>query len=48
MEIYKTRKEADTVRKTDPWHSSDELIVKVDGGYALMTSEEYRIWKSQK
>ncbi len=46
--IYKTRREADLVRKTDPWHRSDERIVKVDGGYVLMTEEEYRIWKMQK
>ena len=46
--IYKTRKEADEVRKTDPFHHSDERIVKVYGGYMLMTEEEYRIWKNQK
>jgi len=48
MTIYKTRNEADTVRKTDPWHSSDEVIVKVEGGYTLMTADEYQIWKGQK
>ena len=48
MEIYKTRKEADTVRKSDPWHTSEERIVKVTGGYALMTESEYQNWKNQK
>ena len=48
MEIYKTRYQADKVRKTDPWHSSDEKIVKVSGGYVLMTAEEYETWKKQK
>ena len=48
METYKTRKEADKVRKTDPWHNSSERIVKVEGGYALMTEKEYQTWKKQK
>jgi len=48
MEIYKTRYMADKVRKTDPYHSTSEIIVKVCGGYTLMTAEEYRIWKNQK
>lgn len=48
MEIYKTRKEANEVRKTDKWHSSDERIVKVCGGYVLMTEHEYQIWKSNR
>lgn len=46
-EIYKTRKEADEVRKTSPWHSSEERIVKVDGGYILLDEKDYRIWKGQ-
>lgn len=48
MEIYTTRYMADKVRKTSEWHNSDERIVKVDGGYVLMTEEQYRIWKGQK
>ena len=48
MTVYETRKEADEVRKTDPYHRSDERIVKVEGGYTLMTEEEYRVWKNQK
>lgn len=48
MEIYKTRYAADKARKTDPNHSSDERIVLVQGGYALMTEQQYQIWKKQK
>ncbi|MBQ1573546.1 MAG: hypothetical protein IIZ78_20680 [Clostridiales bacterium] len=48
MSIYETRKAADQARKTDPWHRSDERIVKVCGGYALMSEDEYRTWKNQK
>lgn len=48
MTVYETRKEADEVRKTDSYHRSDERIVKVEGGYTLMTEEEYRVWKNQK
>lgn len=48
MEIYKTRYQADKVRKTDPYHKSDERIVKVDGGYMLMDEKQYQEWKKQK
>lgn len=48
MEIYKTRYAADKVRKTDPNHSSEERIVLVQGGYALMTEQQYQVWKKQK
>lgn len=48
MEIYNTRYAADKVRKTDPYHNSTEKIVKVFGGYALMTLYEYNLWKKQK
>ena len=48
MEIYKNRYQADKARKTDPYHSSDERIVKVSGGYTLMTEHEYSIWKNQR
>lgn len=48
MKIYETRKAADQVRKKDPWHRSDERIVKVCGWYALMSEDEYETWKNQK
>lgn len=48
MEIYKTRYAADKVRKNDPNHSSAERIVLVQGGYTLMTEQQYQVWKAQK
>lgn len=26
----------------------DEVVVKVDGGYAIMSATEYRVWRNQK
>lgn len=46
--IFKTRYQADKVRKTDPFFNGAEKIIKVEGGYVLMDNEEYRIWKMQK
>ena len=45
--IYTTRYKAKKARETDPYYNGAEKIVKVDGGYALMTEEEYRVWKLQ-
>lgn len=42
MTIYKTRYAAHKVA------TSEEKTVKVNGGYAVMTAEEYRIWRLQK
>ena len=28
--------------------TGDEVVVKVDGGYTVMTASEYQIWKNQK
>lgn len=42
MKIYATRYQANKVRR------SDEIVVKVEGGYIIMTYEKYYIWKSQK
>ncbi len=47
METYTTRYQAEKVRRTDPYHNSTERIVKVTGGYALMTEKEYQVWKKQ-
>lgn len=46
--IYETRYKAEKEKKTNPWIRSDSVIVKVNGGYVIMTAEEYRIWKNQK
>lgn len=42
MYIYETRYQA---RKNK---TGDQIIVKVSGGYTLMTPEEYRVWRTQK
>ena len=42
MTIYKTRYAACKAA------TSEEKVVKIDGGYAVMTAEEYRIWRLQK
>lgn len=43
MIIYETRYKAEKARK-----KGEEVVVKVCGGYAVMTYEEYRVWKKQK
>jgi len=42
MTIYSTRYQANKAKRYG------EKVVKVCGGYALMTCEEYAIWKNQK
>ena len=42
MIIYPTRYQA---RKNA---TSGEVVVKVCGGYAVMTYDEYYVWKNQK
>ena len=42
MTIYKNRYQA---KKVSLAH---EVIVKVDGGYIIMSYEEYRYWKNNK
>ena len=42
MIVFDTKEEAKNNVK------SDEKIVKVDGGYAVMKFDEYRAWKNQK
>lgn len=33
---------------SSPYASSTDVVVKVDGGYTIMTSEEFSVWKRQK
>lgn len=40
--IYKNRYQATKDRK------GNEKIIKVCGGYKIMTPQEYKIWKKQK
>ena len=42
MTIYSTRYQAQKNKR------GDEKVVKVCGGYAVITQEEYHIWKNQK
>ena len=42
MTIYKTRYQAKKAAR------GGEMVVKVCGGYAVMTAEQYHIWKKQK
>ena len=42
MTIYTTRYAAYKAK------TSDEKVIKVCGGYVLMTADQYRIWKNQK
>ena len=43
MRHYDTRYQAEKARK-----KGEEIVVKVSGGYLVMTYAEYRIWKKQK
>lgn len=43
MTIYATRYQAEKARR-----KGAEIVVKVDGGYAVMTYADYRVWKNQK
>lgn len=42
MYIYKNRYQASKDK------AADEKIIKVCGGYVLMTADQYRVWRSQK
>lgn len=48
MVIFKTRYRANKEKKNSQWYSSSDVIVKVDGGYTIMTPDEYKTWKNQK
>ena len=43
MKHYDTRYQAEKARK-----KGEEIVVKVSGGYMVMTYSEYRVWKKQK
>ncbi len=43
MVIYETRYQAEKNRR-----KGEEVVVKVSGGYAVMTYADYAIWKNQK
>ena len=43
MIIYETKYKAYKARR-----NGEEIVVKVCGGYAVMTYADYNIWKKQK
>ena len=42
MYIYKNRYQAEKDKR------DGEKVVKVCGGYVIMTADQYRVWRSQK
>ena len=48
MITFPTRYKAEKEKKNNPWYSSNDIVVKVEGGYAIMTPRDYFIWKNQK
>lgn len=44
MTIWETRYQAEKVRNGNTYYK----VVKVSGGHAVMTADEYRTWKKQK
>lgn len=47
-DIFKTRKSAERERDTSSWYNGDEIVVRVEGGYTLMSPEDYRVWRNQR
>ena len=43
MEIYKNRYQANKAKQ-----DKNDVIVKVIGGYTIMTASEYQVWRKQK
>lgn len=46
--LYPTRYKATKERDTNPRHNGDDIIVKVTGGYTIMSPWEYDVWRKQK
>ena len=44
MNIYKTRESAEEAKRTSPQYSASDMIIKVDGGFAIMSAREYIDW----
>ena len=45
--IFKNRYQAGKARKSNPFFTGDEMIVRVCGGYALIDRANYRTWRRQ-
>lgn len=46
--IYKTRYHAMKAKREGAFYNGADIVVKVEGGYKLMTAEDYRTWRKQK
>lgn len=44
MEIFKTREQAEAEKRTNPKCNLSDMIVKVKGGFAVMTARNYLNW----
>lgn len=44
MEIFATRNAAEEAKRTNPNYNTSDMIVKVDGGFAVMTARAYLSW----
>ncbi len=44
MEIFTTRESAEEAKRTNHQYSAGDMIVKVDGGFAIMSAKEYIDW----
>ena len=44
MNIYKTREFAEEAKRTNPQYSTSDMIVKIDGGFTIMSVREYIDW----
>lgn len=45
--IFKTRHMAAQERTSNPFLNGDDKIIKVDGGYTIMSPSDYNIWRKQ-
>ena len=48
MEIFKTRDLAEEAKSTNPYYNSSDMIVKVEGGFTIMTARDYLAWLMQQ
>ena len=46
--LYPTRYNATKERDNNPRYNGDDKIVKVAGGYKIMSPWEYDVWRKQK
>lgn len=44
MEIFTTRNTAEEAKRTNPKYSASDMVVKVEGGFAIMSARDYLDW----